>query len=198
MAGGRVVVRAAGVEQVQAAIRAVNQAKDREIRRQLYAGLNRAAKPMVEAARANASTLPSSGGRGVRGHRLVGARKGVAQLVAGDLVTSGRVRDSEGRLRRVESVADRVRAARFAVRAKGGRSAAIRIVVTPSKGKSLDLNSLDRGRLRHPLFGNRDHWYSQAVPPGWFTAPMRSHVDGVRREVLRAVDEVVRQLAGRG
>ena len=29
-----------------------------------------------------------------------------------------------------------------------------------------DLKALNRGRLRHPLFGNRKHWYEQSIPPG--------------------------------
>ncbi len=33
----------------------------------------------------------------------------------------------------------------------------------------MDLRSLDRGRLRHPLFGNREHWYNESVPRGWWT-----------------------------
>jgi hypothetical protein len=27
---------------------------------------------------------------------------------------------------------------------------------------------LNRGKWRHPLFGNRSHWFEQSVTPGWF------------------------------
>ena len=199
MATARIGVQARGIEDLQRAIRAVNKVKDRELKRQLYAGLARAARPAIQAAKANTSTLPSGGGRGVRHHTLRGRKLGVAQLVKTDqLRTEGNVRDSSGASRRVESVADRARNANFRVKAVRGRNPAVKVTAYPSKGRSLDLRSLDGGRLRHPLFGNRGHWYSQAVTPGWFSDPMLRNSDVARRELLRAVDEVVRQLAGRG
>ena len=174
--------------------------KDRELKRQLYSALNRAAKPGIAAAKENAArTLPAGGGRGVRHHTLRGRKLGVAQLVkTNQLRTEGTVRDSTGTSRRIESVAARAAGARYRVKAVRGKDPAVRVTATPAKGKSLDLNSLDGGRLRHPLFGNRAHWYSQAVKPGWFTDPMRRNNDAARRELLRAVDEITRQLAGRG
>lgn len=47
-----------------------------------------------------------------------------------------------------------------------GKGAGMRIVGTKS---GHDIHALDRGRLRHPLFGNRRHWFQQAVPPGFFS-----------------------------
>lgn len=42
--------------------------------------------------------------------------------------------------------------------------------VSARRGRSgVDVASLDRGRLRHPLFGDREHWYDQKVKPKWWT-----------------------------
>lgn len=32
-----------------------------------------------------------------------------------------------------------------------------------------NLKALDSGRLRHPLFGDRNHWYTQGIVPGLWT-----------------------------
>lgn len=57
-----------------------------------------------------------------------------------------------------------------------------------------DLNRMNDGRLRHPLFGRRGHWYPQAVTPGWWDKAMAKGEEGVRRELTKAIDEVARSL----
>lgn len=55
-----------------------------------------------------------------------------------------------------------------------GRSAGIRIKVSRAAGDGdrADLNKLDLyGETRHPLRGNRKHWYPQKVAPGFFSKP---------------------------
>lgn len=63
--------------------------------------------------------------------------------------------------------------ARLTVKVKdSGRSAGIRVKVSRASadGDKADLKALDdRGKVRHPLRGNRGYWYSQQVPPGFFT-----------------------------
>lgn len=53
-----------------------------------------------------------------------------------------------------------------------GRTAGIRIKVSRKSTKNkADLKRLnDAGRVRHPLHGNRKHWYPQEVTPGYFDA----------------------------
>ena len=60
----------------------------------------------------------------------------------------------------------------------------------------MDLRSLDEGRLRHPLFGDREHWYQQNLKPGWFTGSLNDAANSavVRRELLRALHEVAKKL----
>jgi len=57
-----------------------------------------------------------------------------------------------------------------------------------------DLVALNRGYLRHPLFGNRDFWFEQSVEPGWWDRAMEEGQDDVRRELIEALDRVARRL----
>ncbi len=61
----------------------------------------------------------------------------------------------------------------------------------------LDLRSLDAGRLRHPLYGNRRHWYTQRVRAGFWTKTMRKEAKTVRKAMLAVADEVARELKSR-
>lgn len=62
-----------------------------------------------------------------------------------------------------------------------------RITATPRTGAvsirmwktGHDLRSIDRGYLRHPTFGNTDHWFTTRVPPGFFTKPCLSMAPAV-------------------
>jgi hypothetical protein len=42
------------------------------------------------------------------------------------------------------------------------------------------LGALNSGRLRHPLFGNRERWYTQRVRRGFFSDPLYAAVPAVR------------------
>lgn len=74
-----------------------------------------------------------------------------------------------------------------------GPGVGVRIV---GKGKrpALDIRSIDKGRVRHPVFGNKDRWVTQSVTPGWFTKAMDKGKGKVREGVLRAVNAIVRKL----
>lgn len=141
-----------GLERFGKLSRDLRAAGDKDLRRELYRGLQRATKPLKEAAKENArSTLPRKGG-----------------------------------------LADRVSRARFNTKSRAGRNPSVRIEAKDAKGRSVDLEALDRGSVRHPTFGHRP-WVKQDVRPGWFTQPMEAGVEDVRREVVAAIDEVIRQ-----
>jgi hypothetical protein len=53
---------------------------------------------------------------------------------------------------------------------------------------------LDKGSLRHPVFGNPDKWVDQRVKPGWWSRPVKAAEDDVRREIEQAMQDVVRKL----
>jgi hypothetical protein len=53
-----------------------------------------------------------------------------------------------------------------------------------------------RGRIRHPVFGNRRRWANQWVtPPLWWAATVNRHRDRMRNEVQQITDDVRRDLA---
>ncbi|MEU6344485.1 hypothetical protein ABZ883_26455 [Streptomyces sp. NPDC046977] len=54
---------------------------------------------------------------------------------------------------------------------------------------------LDRGRLRHPVFGNRRRWVNQYADP-WWDSTIRRHQARMEREVARVIDDVQRRLGG--
>lgn len=72
-----------------------------------------------------------------------------------------------------------------------GKSAGLRI---EGRKSGHDLDALDRGRLRHPLFGNRRHWFQQDIKPGFFTNPIINHTDRMTLEVLRTLDEFMAEV----
>lgn len=57
-----------------------------------------------------------------------------------------------------------------------------------------DIAAMDRGRLRHPLFGNRGHWYQQAITPGWWTTVVKSQRARAQTEMERALDNIARSI----
>jgi hypothetical protein len=63
--------------------------------------------------------------------------------------------------------------------------------------KNRDVRSLNRGRLRHPLYGNRLHWYNQRVTPGWWSQVLAQGAPQVRDELERTLDELARKVARR-
>ncbi len=73
----------------------------------------------------------------------------------------------------------------------GTNTAGVRIVVGRRAGGA---RSTNRGFVRHPVFGNRDHWVTQKVPSGWFDDTMRAGAKPIRREVIRAIDDVANQI----
>lgn len=82
---------------------------------------------------------------------------------------------------------------RTVVRA-GGQRAALRLITT-AKGvhENRDVPSLERGRLRHPLWGEREAWYDTKIRAGF-------HERGTDKASDRAVDElrqVVRDFSAR-
>jgi hypothetical protein len=70
-----------------------------------------------------------------------------------------------------------------------GNSVGVRIVAT---GKPLrDIEATNRGRLRHPVFGNRKVWVQQTIPAGWFDRPLQAGAPKVRTELLAAMQRII-------
>jgi hypothetical protein len=60
----------------------------------------------------------------------------------------------------------------------------------------MDAKSAERGRLRHPVFGNRQVWVNQSIKPGWFTAGMHRQIPTFRLAIMAAVERGLQQAEG--
>lgn len=60
-----------------------------------------------------------------------------------------------------------------------------------------ELKDIDSGRLRHPVFGNRDVWKQQQVEPGFFTDAISRRAPQIRRDIEKVMQEVARKATRR-
>lgn len=58
------------------------------------------------------------------------------------------------------------------------------------------IDNIDQGIVHHPLFGNKAHWYEEAVTPGWFSNPTRLSEPKFTDAVQRAMEEVKQEIEG--
>ncbi len=141
-----------GVEKLAALSKALKEAGDKGLQRELATAINRAMKPVREAAKRSAlDTLPAGGGlnRRVAGSRFRTVRRASSRAVGVRLTAANAYR----------------------------------------------LGELDKGRVRHPVFGDRDTWVTQQVAPGWWTNPTEAAAADVRKAIEGAMDEVARKLS---
>lgn len=65
-------------------------------------------------------------------------------------------------------------------------------VSAPTGGpQGRDVSSLERGRLSHPLFGNKHHWYRQAVTRGFASKPIKV----IRSKIVNEIDQELAKVA---
>lgn len=132
-----------GVEKLTRLSRALKEAGDKDLRRELSRSIQRATKPMKAAvASAVLDQMPSRNGL----NRRLAKRK-------------------------------------LSTRARAGRDPGVRIV-----GK--DLGQLERGVVRHPVFGNKRVWVNQKVRSGVISGALERSAPTAREEIERAVDRI--------
>lgn len=73
------------------------------------------------------------------------------------------------------------------VQTRTGKDPGVRVVVGKKRGGA---RSANRGVIRHPVFGNRDVWVDQPVPPGWFDDPMRASAPEIRKALAQGIEDV--------
>ena len=152
-------LRVTGAEDFRAVARAVKQAGDKDLRRELYRGINRTVKPLTQDVK---DQMP----------------RFLPDRYAGELAKSLRVK----------------------TRTRAGANPAVFLTATAKtkKGKPRDLRSLNRGRLRHPLFGNRREWFDQSVRKDWWTHPLLQGAPRVREELVEVLRDIARRIARHG
>lgn len=58
-----------------------------------------------------------------------------------------------------------------------------------------DVKTIDAGRLRHPVWGNRRNWSTTNVPPGFVTRTVDRLADRVLDKATEGVERVMMQIA---
>lgn len=96
------------------------------------------------------------------------------------------------------SLARRAGKTKHTVAVKTGRDPGVTIGVPYGKrGTGIGASNaqlLNRaGQIRHPLYGNRDAWFSTNVPEaqGWFDEAMRRNAPDVQAEVEKAMQAII-------
>lgn len=145
-------LRIEGADALAKVARRLRDIGDRELKRELFRGINRAVKPLKdEAAKGALQTLPRRGGLAAK-------------------VAKVRVR--------VET-------------RTGASTAGVQLRGTVA---GMNLRAIDRGQLRHPVFGNREVWTVQSVPAGWWSRTLDSRAaDVTRLRVAEAMADVARK-----
>lgn len=71
----------------------------------------------------------------------------------------------------------------------GAKTAGVRMVVGKKQGGARGSN---RGKIRHPVFGNREVWVEQDIPEaaGWYDDTIKDDAPQVRRGIERAMQDV--------
>lgn len=147
-----------GAEKLRALSRALNEAAEKDLRRELYRRMSRAVAPLTEKVK---GSLP----------------RFLPDRYADELSRTLKFRTT----RRLD-------------RSKNPGVSLWATASTP-RGKPRNLAALNRGRLRHPLYGDRRHWFNQPVTPGFWDKPLEDSADEVRRELVNVLDDIGRELA---
>lgn len=93
-------------------------------------------------------------------------------------------------------LAEAIANAKFSLSVRGGKNPSVRLTGkrTNKTGKQSDLNKIDQGSLRHPVFGKRKVWVLQRVTPDWFSDVPDERLEQARREMVTVFDEFERRL----
>jgi hypothetical protein len=71
-----------------------------------------------------------------------------------------------------------------------GKSAGVRIT---GRKSGHDLDAINRGRVRHPVYGG-PAWVTQSVQAGWWERGANSKADLVRRDLFNAMEDVASKI----
>lgn len=107
------------------------------------------------------------------------------------------VKDSTGDFVPSAYAAELSSSLRIRAQRRGGQMAALTLKATAksASGKPRELRRVESGRLRHPLWGNRRHWFDQSVKPGFWTKPLEKEAPAVRKELVKVMDDLVLKIA---
>lgn len=125
-------------------------------------------------------------GEGKLRRQLLAAIRGSAEGVIPDIQASARrTLPKSGGL--AERVASQVYGVRTSLASSGGRVSLV--------GRGMkELRDIDRGRLRHPVFGNRGVWRAQSVTPGFASQAAVHRVPKIRLAIAVAMRHAAEEI----
>lgn len=164
-------VRILGTGQLLELQRRLRAAGGENIRSSMQRRIRRAAEPLRNDLQDNIRSLPiRSGGRG-------SGKRGGASPTTRPLRAT---------------IADAIR-----ISVRTGSNPGARVYVDkgrlPPDLKNM-AQTINTGRIRHPVYGNRRRWATQTVTPLWWDNTVRSHTPRMTSEVARVLDDVRRRL----
>lgn len=140
----------------------------------------------VQVFTALARALKTYGDKGLRSEFYAGINSSTKPLIA-DVRTS-----AINRLPSKGGLGPRVAKSKITTKRRmSGKAAGVRI----SGASTYDLRSIDRGRVRHPVFGHPP-WVNQKVKPGFWTEPLQAGAPQVRRALEKVLNDIARKLGG--
>lgn len=86
-----------------------------------------------------------------------------------------------------------IRAVKVSVRRRGLETFAV--VYARGKRELRDVAAVNRGTLRHPLFRNRNHWFTTRVRPGFVERPVRRLGEAIAERSLAAAQRITHEIA---
>lgn len=136
--------------------KALKQAGDKELKRELGHAIKVSVAPMTQEVRDHvAQYLPS----------------GYAPILARDLKT------------------------RQSWRTRGETVGLLLSGYAKGKRERRHVKAINKGILRHPVFGNRGAWVAQRVRPGFWDEPLANAKERPAKEIRAALDSIARKLA---
>jgi len=80
-----------------------------------------------------------------------------------------------------------------------GRSIGLKLIGhAKGRSKRRHIRVIDRGTLRHPVFGNTEVWVDQRVRPGFWSKPLAAAREKPAKEIRRAIQAVARKIERAG
>ena len=61
--------------------------------------------------------------------------------------------------------------------------------------KGHNVPAIDQGSLRHPLWGNRRHWFNTSIRPGLLSRPVERNRRRVQIAIIRTLDALAEEIA---
>lgn len=127
--------------------------------------------------------------------KLKGAEKSVARNLrkrlreAGKPLADGLAQDGPEGLPSGGGLADWLRQSKGAI-----SMTQTKLQIRLARGGKHDLNAINRGQLRHPLYGNRRVWVTQSVPAGTYDKAFEKHADEALPAVGRVLDDIMKEI----